>query len=108
MEVEAGIECISIPFEEFRTEEKFDEAWFFNVLMHVKDPYEQLDIAKKIAKTVRVLEPVNTNINVEHPHCFTVEWFEMQFPDTEVKRLPGGSIEGFHVADCAYLTWNAT
>ena len=108
VEVEAGIECISIPFEDFRTEEKFDEAWFFNVLMHVKDPYEQLDIAKKIAKTVRVLEPVNTNINVEHPHCFTVEWFEMQFPDTEVKRLPGGSIEGFHVADCAYLTWNAT
>ena len=108
VEVEAGIECLSIPFEFYKTEEKFDEVWFFNVLMHVRDPYVQLEKAQEIANTVRVFEPVNTEINIEHPHCFTIEWFQMQFPDTEIKKYIGGSTEGFHSVDCAYFTWNST
>ena len=107
VEVDAGIECLSIPFESFEPEEKFDEAWFFNVLMHVKDPYDQLEKAQQIANTVRVFEPVNTAINIEHPHCFTHAWFEAQFPDTEIKRYVGGTVPGFHGANCSYFTWTS-
>jgi hypothetical protein len=34
-----------------------------------------------------------------------MEFFQEQFPKTEVKKYIGGSVDYFHGADCAYLTW---
>lgn len=101
----AGIEGLSIPFEEYKSRSKFDEVWFFNVLQHVRDPFLQIENAKKIAKTIRVFEPIDTEINNEHPHTFSETFFKEQFPESEVSVYHGGSINGFHGANCAYLTW---
>lgn len=101
----ANIEGISIPFEEYKGRTKFDEVWFFNVLQHVRDPLLQIENAKKIAKTIRVFEPIDTATNNEHPHTFSETFFKEQFPESEVKVYHGGSINGFHGANCAYLTW---
>lgn len=102
-----GIECLSIPFEKYSKKTKFDEIWFFNVLTHVIDPRLQLELAKKVAKTVRVFEPIDTATNNEHPHTLTYEFFESVFPDTEIKRYAGGSRSGFHQANCVYFTYNS-
>jgi hypothetical protein len=105
--VQNGIETLSIPFENYSTRTKFDEVWFFNVLTHVMNPELQLEIAKKVAKTVRVFEPIDTAVNNEHPHTLTYEFFEKVFPDIEVKIYNGGSRSGFHQANCVYLTYNS-
>jgi len=102
------IESVSIPFEDYTTKIKFDEVWFFNVLQHVRDPLLQIENAKKIAKTIRVFEPINTSVNNEHPHSFNLEFFENQFPNTTIGTHKGGSIDKFHQADCVYLVWKKT
>lgn len=101
----SNIECIDIPFEDYKVRSKFDEVWFFNVLQHVRDPYLQIRNAKRISNVIRVFEPINTEINNEHPHRFTLEFFKEQFLDTDVKLYNGGTVPRFHQADCAYLTW---
>lgn len=103
---EAGVETISSGFEDVDIDEEFDEVWFFNVLQHVRDPYLQIEKAKKIANTIRVFEPIECGTNDEHPHEFTIEFFEEQFPGVEVNRYKGGSLYKFHGADCAYLIWS--
>jgi hypothetical protein len=100
------IEVVVSGFENYSTRTKFDEVWFFNVLTHVIDPALQLQIAKKVAKTIRVFEPINTIINTEHPHSLTPEFFKDLFPDAEIKTYTGGSRHGFHQADCVYFTYN--
>lgn len=102
---DAKIECISTGFEDHKGRLKFDEVWFFNVLQHVRDPYMQIENAKNISNVVRVFEPIDTAINNEHPHSFSIEFFKEQFSDTEVKMYHGGSVARFHGANCAYLTW---
>ena len=99
------IESVSIGFEDYKKRAKFDEVWFFNVLQHVRDPFLQIENAKRIAKIIRVFEPIDTAINNEHPHTFSMEFFREQFPNTEVKMYHGGSSERFHQANCAYLKW---
>lgn len=101
----SNVEGISIPFEEYKGKIKFDEVWFFNVLQHVRDPLLQIENAKRIAKTIRVFEPIDTATNNEHPHTFSETFFKEQFPESEVKIYHGGSVSGFHGANCAYLTW---
>ena len=101
----ANVECVSVGFEDYKGRSKFDEVWFFNVLQHVRDPYLQIENAKRIANVVRVFEPIDTAINNEHPHSFNMQFFKEQFPDTEVKMYQGGSVARFHGANCAYLTW---
>ncbi len=101
----ANVECSSIGFEDYKGKTKFDEVWFFNVLQHVRNPELQISNAKKIAKTIRVFEPLDTAINNEHPHTFSADFFRDQFPESEVKIYSGGSVQGFHGASCAYLTW---
>lgn len=101
----AGIESISVGFEDYTGRSKFDEVWFFNVLQHVRDPFLQIQNAKKIANVIRVFEPIDTAINQEHPHSFNMQFFKEQFPDAEVKMYHGGSVARFHGANCAYLTW---
>jgi len=100
-----NVECVSIGFEDYTGRAKFDEVWFFNVLQHVRDPSLQIENAKKIANTIRVFEPIDTATNNEHPHSLSVAFFKEQFPNTEVNVYQGGSIHGFHGANCAYLTW---
>lgn len=102
-----NIECISIGFEDYTGRTKFDEVWFFNVLQHVRDPLLQIENAKKIAKTIRVFEPINTAVNNEHPHSFNLEFFENQFPNTKIGIHRGGSVDKFHQADCVYFVWRS-
>jgi hypothetical protein len=105
--VDANIQSVSTGFEDYKGKTKFDEAWFFNVLTHVMDPSLQIQIAKRIAKTVRIFEPLNTAINNEHPHSLDLEFFQKEFPDTELKVYQGGTKERFHQANCVYLTYNS-
>ena len=99
-----GIEIIAAPYEDLDIDEQVDETWFFNVVQHVFDPKEQLELAKKTSKTIRVFEPIGTGTDTAHPHFITPETF------TDVlgnfgKIYKGGSEPGFHGADCYYGTW---
>jgi len=99
-----GIEIIAAPYEDLDIDEKVDETWFFNVVQHVFDPKEQLELAKKTSKAVRVFESIGSVTDTAHPHFITPETF------TDVlgnfgKIYKGGSEPGFHGADCYYGTW---
>ena len=100
-----GIEIIAAPYEDLDIDEQVDETWFFNVVQHVFDPKEQLELAKNSSKIVRVFESIGSVTDVAHPHFITPETF------TDVlgnfgKIYKGGSEPGFHGADCYYGTWN--
>ena len=78
---------------------------FFNVVQHVFDPKEQLELAKKTSKTIRVFEPIGTGTDTAHPHYITEETF------TDVlgnfgQIFNGGTEDGFFSCDCYYGTWN--
>lgn len=103
---ERNIELVSMPFEDYSDDVIFDELWMFNLLTHVITPKGQIDKAKRIAKNIRIFEPLNTAINNEHPHTMTVEFFDTLFPNIEKNIHKGGSIPGFHGADCIYFTWS--
>ena len=100
-----GIEIIAAPYEDLDIDEQVDETWFFNVVQHVFDPKEQLELAKKTSKVVRVFESIGSGIDLAHPHFITEKTF------TDVlgnfgQIFKGGSEPGFHGADCYYGTWN--
>ena len=100
-----GVEIIDAPYEDLDIEEKVDETWFFNVVQHVFDPKEQLELAKNSSKIVRVFESIGSVTDTAHPHFITPETF------TDVlgnfgEIYKGGSEPGFHGADCYYGTWN--
>jgi len=105
--IDNGVETLSIPFEKYSVKTKFDEVWFFNVLTHVIDPKLQLETAKKVAKTIRIFEPIDTAINNEHPHSLNCNFFKEIFPDAEIKKYDGGSKPGFHQANCVYFSYTA-
>ena len=91
------------PFEDWESDEKFDEVWFINFLQHTLDPELCLEKSKKVAKKVRVFEPINTEINECHPHSLTMDLFKKHFPNTDIKLYAGGTITIFHLADCCYF-----
>ena len=98
-----GVEIIDAPYEDLDIEEKVDETWFFNVVQHVFDPKEQLELAKNSSKIVRVFESIGSVTDVAHPHFITPETF------TDVlgnfgKIYKGGS--GFRFSRCRLLLWN--
>jgi hypothetical protein len=102
-----GVEIIDAPYEDLKIDEQVDETWFFNVVQHVLDPKEQLEIAKKTSKVIRVFESIRSVTDTAHPHFITEETF------TDVlgnfgKVFDGGSEKGFHSADCYYGTWYAS
>ena len=104
---EVGIEIIAAPYEELEIDEKVDETWFFNVVQHVFDPKEQLELAKKTSKVIRVFEPIGTSTDTAHPHYITEETF------TDVlgnfgQIFEGGTEQGFFSCDCYYGTWYET
>lgn len=104
---EVGVEIIAAPYEDLEIDEKVDETWFFNVVQHVFDPKEQLELAKKTSKVIRVFEPIGTNTDTAHPHYITEETF------TDVlgnfgQTFEGGTEQGFFSCDCYYGTWYET
>lgn len=50
------------------TNKKFDEAWIYNVLQHTEDPKKIIENAKKLAKTIRIFEWIETPITDGHIH----------------------------------------
>ena len=83
---------------------EIDETWFFNVVQHVMDPKEQLELAKKTSKVIRVFEPIGTGTDVAHPHYITKETFTDVLGDFG-KIFEGGTEDGFFSCDCYYGTW---
>jgi len=102
-----GVEIIAAPYESLDIDEQIDETWFFNVIQHVIDPKEQLEIAKKTSKVIRVFESVGSAVDTAHPHLITKETFTEVLGDFG-KTFRGGSESGFHSADCYYGTWYAS
>lgn len=81
----AGIELVRSAGEDFVADEVYDEAWCYNVLQHVRDPREVIDVMRRSAKVIRVFEWVDLPPHPGHPHELKVdalaEW--MGFPDAE-------------------------
>lgn len=93
------IEFVRQPFENCEIP-KCDEVWLLNVLQHVKDPDAFVNTAKKLADTIRFFEPINTEINNEHPFSFSLDDYKFYFGDCVKHYRHSG--EPFHTADCAY------
>ena len=102
-----GIEIVSDPYENLDIELDIDETWFFNVVQHVFDPKEQLELAKKTSKVIRVFEPIGTGTDVAHPHYITKETFTDVLGDFG-QIFEGGTEDGFFSCDCYYGTWYAS
>lgn len=100
-----NIKVFSIPFEEVKIKENYDEIWFINFLQHTIDPILCLQKAKDSGAKVRVFEPINTAINTQHPHSLTVEMFASVYPEADIKVYKGGSMPGFHSASCCYFVF---
>lgn len=99
-----NIKVVSQAFEDFKApRKKYDEVWFFNFLQHTPNLVECVEKAKKVAKKVRVFEPINTAIDELHFNNLTIDFFREQFPTTEIKVYTGGSQPNFHTADCVYF-----
>lgn len=80
-----------------------DEIWLFNVLQHIVDPDLFIEKCKKNAKVIKFFEPINTPIEIHHPHSFTLDDYIKYFGDSV--KLYKGSTESFHTADCVYGTY---
>ena len=102
-----GIEIVSDPYENLDIELDIDETWFFNVVQHVFDPKEQLELAKKTSKVIRVFEPIGTGTDTAHPHYITKETFTDVLGDFG-QIFKGVTEEGFFSCDCYYGTWYAS
>ena len=102
-----GIEIVSDPYENLDIDEQVDETWFFNVVQHVFDPKEQLELAKKTSKVIRIFEPIGVGTDVAHPHYITKETFTDVLGDFG-KIFKGGTEDGFFSCDCYYGTWYAS
>ena len=102
-----GVELIVAPYEDLEIDEQVDETWFFNVVQHVLDPTEQLELAKKTSKVVRVFEGLCQTTDQAHPWTVSEELFTDVFGNFG-KIFKGGTVEGFHSADCYYGTWYAS
>lgn len=79
---------------------KVDEIWLFNVLQHIVDPDLFIEKCKKNAKVIKFFEPINTPIEVHHPHSFIFDDYVKYFGKSV--KLYEGSTEVFHTADCVY------
>lgn len=79
---------------------KVDEIWLFNVLQHIVDPDTFVEKCKKNAKLIKFFEPIDTPIEIHHPHSFTFDDYVKYFGDSV--KLYKGSTEKYHTADCVY------
>ena len=81
-----------------------DEIWFLNVLQHVKNPDELIEKAKKHSKVIKFFEPINTEINTEHPFSFSEDDYKFYFKDSVMLYTPNDT--NFHNASCVYGIYN--
>lgn len=72
----AGISLFTEPGETFRTAEKFDEVWVYNVLQHVEDPAKIIETARLHASTIRIFDWIEIPPCPGHPHMLTKEWLD--------------------------------
>lgn len=93
-------------FEDMDDELRFSEIWLFNVMQHVQDPEKFIAKAKRIGRTIRFFEPIDWPIEMYHPFSYTIDDYKRWFGDC-VQFYKGGSIKGFHEANCAYGVWRA-
>jgi len=102
---EKGFRLINVPFESvnFNKAEGITEVWLFNVMQHVIDPEALIKEAKEVADRIRFFEPIDQPITDYHPHTYSLKDFQRWFGD--VNLYVGGTVEGFHQADCVYGVW---
>jgi hypothetical protein len=77
-----------------------DEIWFLNVLQHVKNPDQLIEKAKKHSKVIKFFEPIDTEINNEHPFSFSENDYKYYFGDSVKRYIPQDNT--FHNASCVY------
>jgi 2-polyprenyl-3-methyl-5-hydroxy-6-metoxy-1,4-benzoquinol methylase len=96
----AEIYWFRIPFEDFETNQKFDEAWIYNCLQHVKDPELVIKKAKQTANKIRIFEWINSEINDMHPHKLTEsklnEWLDFKGKIVELDGINGCVGRGYY------------
>jgi hypothetical protein len=97
----AGVQLITEPLEEIADLPEVTEIWLFNVMQHIIDPDKFVQKCKEVAKRIRFFEPINYPVSEYHPHTYTEEDFKGWFGDC-VQAYKGGSVQGFHEADCVY------
>lgn len=72
----AGITLFVEPAETFRTTEKFDEVWIYNVLQHVDDPDRIITTARLHAPVLRIFDWIDLPPSPGHPHTLTKKWLD--------------------------------
>jgi hypothetical protein len=82
---------------------KVDEVWMFNLLQHVQNPDLLIEKCKQNSKVIRFFEPIDYEINEQHPFKFSFDDFKNYFGDC-VQLYHGRP--GFHQANCAYGIYN--
>jgi hypothetical protein len=84
---------------------KVDEIWLLNVLQHTIDPNLIIEKCKQNCKIIRFFEPINTPIDLAHPHSFTLDYYRDKFGNN-INHYTGGEItNNFHQHECAYGVW---
>ena len=79
-----------------------DEIWLFNVLTHVMNSDIIIDKAKGYSNTIRFFEPINTEISIDHPLKFNIDYYISKFGNC-VKYYPANhNITNFHEHECVY------
>lgn len=96
---------IKAPVEKVKDKLQADEVWLFNVMQHIIDPDAFVAICKKCAPVIRFFEPIDYPTCQYHPHTFSLQDYRKYFGDS-VRFYKGGSLPGFHTADCAFGVWN--
>lgn len=77
-----GIKRLVKPAEELNIKDgKFDEAWIYNCLQHVKDPTKILQNAIAVADRVRIFEWTHIPPYEGHLHMLTPELLSKPFQD---------------------------
>jgi 2-polyprenyl-3-methyl-5-hydroxy-6-metoxy-1,4-benzoquinol methylase len=76
---EAGVEYIKMAAEDIDADAmpKYDEAWIYNVLQHVRDPELIIQNAKKVANKIRIFEWINIPPCQGHPHELKSHFLQM-------------------------------
>lgn len=80
------------------------EVWIFNVMQHIIDPLLFISKLKESANVIRYFEPINTELNVCHPHAYTLEFFKEHFGDAKHYPFNNDAVN-FHQHECAYGVW---
>lgn len=95
----------SYPAEDITTYPPVDETWLFNVLTHVMNPDLIIEKAKACSEVIRFFEPIDTVISADHPHSFTLQYYQDKFGDCVQYYPPNPTIQIFHTHECAYGVW---